>query len=310
MKPVIPQAEKPTVGNKPSKSLVRSTHDGELPIGDVAVPCYVLADGRRVLSGRGMQTALDLGQSRGQKIPQLIEHKTLKPIVSKELEQGIFAPIEFVTKKGFKALGYEATVLVDLCDMLLEARKLKLLSLLPSRYEDLGDRAETLTRSFARIGIIALVDEATGYQDVRNKEALRQILDKYLLKDYAKWAKRFPDEFYQQMFKLKNWPLDLKGMKKPGVVGNYTNDIIYNRLAPGILHELKTINPKTITGRRKAKHHQFLTEDIGHAALQRHIDIVIAFMKASPNWISFMRMLERAFPKIGSQLGLELDDAD
>ena len=34
------------------------THDGNLDLGDVNIPCYVLEDSTRVLSGMGMQDAL------------------------------------------------------------------------------------------------------------------------------------------------------------------------------------------------------------------------------------------------------------
>ena len=66
-------------------------------------------------------------------------------------------------------------------------------------------QCEILAPALARVGIIALIDEATGYQEIRDRQALQQILDKYLLKEYAAWAKRFPDEFYKQIFKLRGW---------------------------------------------------------------------------------------------------------
>ena len=76
-----------------------------------------------------------------------------------------------------------------------------------------------LTRGLAHIGIIALVDEATGYQEVRDKLALQAILDAYLRKELAAWAKRFPDEFYREMFRLKGWQWQGMSVNRPQIVG-------------------------------------------------------------------------------------------
>jgi hypothetical protein len=127
------------------------------------------------------------------------------------------------------------------------------------------------TKPSSSAGIIALIDEVTGYQEIRDREALQQILDKYLRKEYAAWAKRFPDDFYREMFRLRGW--QWRGMKvnRPSVVGRYTKDLVYSRLAPGIPEELERHNPKDDKGNRKSKHHQWLTEDIGHPALAQHL---------------------------------------
>jgi len=118
---------------------------------------------------------------------------------------------------------------------------------------------------------VALVDEATGYQEIRDRLALQAILDRFLRKELAAWAKRFPDEFYQQIFRLRGW--NWKGMRvnRPQVVANYTKDFVYERLAPSILKELEARNPKDDGNDRRAKHHQWFTEDVGHPALAQHL---------------------------------------
>ena len=80
----------------------------------------------------------------------------------------------------------------------------------------------------------------------------------------------------------------------------YDND----RLAPGILKELKKKNPTNEKGHRKVKHHQFLTEDIGHPALAQHLHAAMALMRSSPNWNAFERSLNRAFPRRGDTFRL------
>jgi hypothetical protein len=149
----------------------------------------------------------------------------------------------------------------------------------------------------AAVGIVALVDEATGYQEVRDKLALQAILDKFLQKEFAAWAKRFPDEFYQQIFRLRGW--QWRGMKvnRPQVVAHYTKDIVYSRLAPGILNELESRNLKDEQGKRRARHHQWLTDDVGHPALAQHLYAVVGLMRGSDSWEDFKRFLDRSYPK-------------
>ncbi|MBC7620138.1 MAG: P63C domain-containing protein [Candidatus Saccharibacteria bacterium] len=163
-------------------------------------------------------------------------------------------------------------------------------------------------RSLAKVGIAALVDEATGYQEVRDRDALQALLDKYLLQEHAAWAKRFPDDFYRQMFRLKNWEFPTPGGARPGVVGRYTLDIVYERLAPGLVDELKERNPKSEAGHRKTKHHQWLTDDVGHPALTNHIHAVMGLMRASKTWEMFKTLLDSAFPKKGTQFRLAIDE--
>ena len=152
-------------------------------------------------------------------------------------------------------------------------------------------------RGLARVGIVALVDEATGFQEIRDRRALEAILDRFLRKELAAWAKRFPDEFYQEIFRLKGWQWKGMSINRPSVVGKYTNDLVYQRLAPGILAELQSRNPKGQRGQRKSRHHQWLTEDVGHPALAQHLYALIGFMRVSSDWDQFYRFVTRAFPK-------------
>jgi hypothetical protein len=285
-----------------------ATHAGTILFGEVELPCYVLEDGRRVLTTRGMMASL--GRTwRGRKyagteLPVFLEAKNLLPFVINNLDP-VLSMVEFVTDKGVKAEGYEAALLPLICDAYLQARQANELtaSQLP-----VAQRCEMLVRSLAKVGITALIDEATGYQEVRDRNALQALLDKYLRQEHAVWAKRFPDEFYRQMFRLKNWQFPTPGASKPGVVGRYTLDIVYERLAPGLVDELSERNPKGEAGNRKAKHHQWLTEDVGHPALSNHIHAVMGLMRASTTWDGFKILLDMAFPKKGGQLLLALED--
>src|SRR5206468_6981574 len=105
------------------------------------------------------------------------------------------------------------------------------------------------------------------YQEFRDRHALQALLDRYLRKELAAWAQRFPDEFYQNIFRLRNWEWKGMSVNRPWIVGKLTKDIVYARLAPGIIKELEQRNPMDEKGHRKARHHQWLTEDeIGRAS--------------------------------------------
>jgi P63C domain-containing protein len=166
--------------------------------------------------------------------------------------------------------------------------------------------ADLIIRSLAKIGIIALIDESCGYQEFRDKTALQSLLDKYLNAESAKWAKTFPDTFYLGMFKLKNWNTERVLQKKPMIVAKYTNDLIYKRLAPGLLESLEERNPMTETGKRKNRHFQFLTHEQGLAHLKGHLFMVQKIMKMSKNWEDFMEKMDALLPYATTE-DLEID---
>jgi hypothetical protein len=168
--------------------------------------------------------------------------------------------------------------------------------------------AETLVRGFATVGIIALIDEATGYQEIRDRQTLQKILDAYLRKEFAAWAKRFPDEFYQELFRLRGWKWKGMSVNRPSYVAYLTKDLVYERLAPHILAELERRNPPTDAGYRKHRHHQLLTEDIGIPALSQHLHTTTAIMRGSTDWHTFMMTLNRALPKKSGQFALLLTE--
>ncbi len=297
--------------NKKPLKVVAGTPDKPLIIGDTHISCYVLENETRVLTQTGFLTAIGRSPSpmagRGamsgiDNLPTFLVSKNLKPFITKELTASITS-IQFRMKKGGYAIGYDAKLLPQVCEVYLKARDAG--ALLPSQLH-IAAQAEILMRGLATVGIIALVDEATGYQKLREKHALATILERFIADELQSWTKTFPYEFYRQIFRLRNWS-DPDGVKKPSVIGHYTNDFVYDRLAPGILDELKKINPKTPRGYRKAKHHQWFTPDIGHPRLKEHLAAVIALMRAAANWDDFHRSLNRAFPKINETMELPFD---
>ena len=280
--------------------------DKKLKIGERELECYVLEDGRRVLSGRGFQEALGLGQSHGALLSRFVEQKAIIPYISNDLAMALSDPIRFIRpgRGGKLAAGFEATILPDLCDAVLEARNQD--NLTTDKQTAIAAQCEVIVRALSRVGIDALVDEVTGYQEVRDRDALQKILDKYITDEYAKWTHTFPDEFYKELFRLKGLEWPAPGGRKPQYVGHWTNNIIYDRLAPGVKDELKKKNPRTSAGNRKRKHHQHLTKDYGHPELKELLNNVIFLMKASSDWDTFSVMLDKAKAKYGNTVELPL----
>ena len=135
-------------------------------------------------------------------MPSFIDEKNLNPYISNEL-RGDISPIEYISKENKEVSGFKAEILPLLCETYLrDARKADVLTL---QQMPLAVASEILLKGLSRIGIVGLIYEVTGYQEVKDRATLQAILDKYLLKEFAKWAKRFPDEFYEQMFRLKGW---------------------------------------------------------------------------------------------------------
>jgi hypothetical protein len=293
-----------------SEHLLKATHAGVLKIGDSEIAAFVLENGERVLSTRGVMKSL--GRTwRGRKypgteLPVFMEAANLKPFISREVE-AVLKPIRFLLSRTAKGEGYKAEALPAVCDVYLQARDAKVLR---GKQELIAKKCEMLVRSLSKVGIIALVDEVTGYQAIRDREALQAILDRYLRQEFAAWAKRFPDEFYKQMFRLRGWQWRGMRVNRPSVVGKYTNDLVYQRLAPGILEELQKRNPKDEKGHREGKHHQLLTDDMGVPALQNHLFATTKFMEASATWDQFYRSMQRAFPKLNSNLVLNFPEPD
>jgi len=295
--------------------LPKATHeDRPIKIGDIEIPCAVLEGGIRVISERAVTKAL--GGKRGgshwrrmkenpdgAKLPVYLSANNLKPFIDSDLMMALNR-LDYRTKNGAAAYGLRAELLPKICNVFLKARDA---SALRGRQSDIATQADILIRGLAEVGIIALVDEATGYQKDRAKEALAEILEKFVAKELQGWTRTFPLEFYEHIFRLQNWPFNPNSVRRPSVIGHYTNNIIYKRLAPGVLGELRQKNP-VIDGRRKHKMFQWLTGEVGHPKLKSHIDGVLALMRVSDTWEEFTRLVRKAYPIIETtELGIQIE---
>lgn len=298
-----------------NSKLPTATHDSgahPLRIGGTELACYVLDDGRRMFSQRGLQMSLGMSSGGGKDGEQRLAAFALSiaekanenndlAARAKKLADDLQNPIKFKVQRG-PANGYEATILADLCDLVLAAR---VGNHLHPQQEHIAAQAEILVRGFARIGIIALVDEATGYQRDRKKDALVKVLEAFVAKELQPYLSTFPADYYEQLFRIYNMPYPMQGNTtwRPSFFGHITNDVVYSRLAPELLADLK----KTASqAKRKAKLHQWLTQDKGHPKLREHLASVVAILKLSNTPEQFKENVNVIHPKITQETAEEL----
>lgn len=288
------------------KKLPKATHFGQLATNLIDLPCFVLDDGRRVISGRGLTAAIGM-KGRGSGVSRVAEHKLIRAYGDEKLIAAIENPIKFVGKspKGDNepSDGYEAHVLQEICEAILTARDKNIL--ITEQDQRYATQADILMRAFARVGIVALIDEATGYQKDREKNALAKILEAFVAKELQPWLKTFPDEYYSELFRIYKIPYPPAGNPqwRPGFIGHVTNNVVYDRLAPGLLPELKRLANKEA---RRARLHQHLSQDVGHPKLQSHMGSIVTLLKLSRNPEEFFAYVDRFHPRFGTTGELDL----
>jgi len=288
---------------------IKATHEGELPLGGRIIECAVLADGRRILTAHAVFKALDrprkgksTEKTRADQMPAFLQAKNLQPFVNEEIK-GWTNEVDYIGLDDKEKSGYNAKLLRGICKVYIDAKDA---GKLHPKQEGTARLCQEMLYALADQGIESLVDRATGFVEIKQdfKEEVARFLEKSLSLEPAQWVKTFNDEFFEMIFKMKGWTWT-KSTKRPGVVGHYINDIVYSRIAPNVLTELKRLNPKKGKD-RKNKHHQHLTKDFGHPLLKEHLAGLIALGRASKyNWEVFLTMVDSAYPKYGQTLELD-----
>lgn len=286
-------------------------YKGELDLNGMSIPCYILENGTRVLSGRGMQDSLkmvddgDSMQKSGSRLRRYLEQKTLNPFIFKGKALDHYDPIICYDGQA-KINGYEASVLVDICDAFLEARKSMAMS---PRQAIIAEQCEILVRAFAKVGIIALVDEATGYQYERERLELQKILNAYISEEILKWQLTFTDDFYKEIYRLWGLPFIPKYIKnKPSFIGKLTKKYIYELLPNGVVDKIIERTGKTDKGNWRYKWHQTLTEGVGREHLKKQIIEVTTLMSVSQSKEQFDALFQQKYNKQPVQLLLEFNE--
>lgn len=281
-----------------------------LIIGDTSLECYVLEDGTRVFSGNGLQKALKFPASAGgAALVKMLNTNNLQERLSSDIINKLQNRKQFLRPgaggKLSTTYGYDATLLIDICNLLIEANHNNILT---PRQVEYARTAQVIVSSVAKVGIIGLIDEVTGYQYNREKDELQKILKAYISEELLPWQKRFPDVFYKELFRLNGWDFTVNGIKKrPGIIGKWTNMFIYEELPNGILDELKKKTPKSESGNRTNRYHQLLTLDIGEPNLEKQINKVITLFQVSDNMKQFCDNFKKMKMRQIGQMELPFD---
>jgi hypothetical protein len=271
-----------------------SMYRGALTIGNVTFECHVLSDFRRVLTQREVVRVLTGGRESGNIQRYLQRH----PLVDETFLEG--RTIHFrIPGTPSLATGYEATVLVELCNTYLEAREQ---GLLKSSQAGLAKSAEIFIRASAKVGIIALIDEATGYQRVRERRALQIKLQAFIAEEMQEWARMFPEEFWYELARLEG--VHYSAQHRPLRWGKYVMYFVYDAIDPDVGRELRSINPNP---RFLKNHHQWLKK-FGRERVHDQITRVVTIMKLCEDMPSFRRQFAKVFQR--SPLQLTFDDFD
>lgn len=292
--------------------LPKATHQGKMAVGSLELDCYVLEDGRRVFHKRGMARALGMKSEGGNVFMRAMQRKGLGSELGQELVDKIEKPINFKPLTQDLAHGYDADILVNVCKAVIRAEEAEKLT---KSQQGLVIQAKTLLHAFAKVGVTALIDEATGFQQVRSPDALRLLVQQYIEEEKREWEKQFPNDYYDELNRLygsKRLTKTGSGaviQNRPQHFAKFTRSYVYHPLENGVvLEELDRINPKIDRkGTRRARFHQHLTQGYGIEKLKRQVQDVMTLMVVSDTVRQFKRLFAKRFPQQGVQLSL-LDD--
>lgn len=245
---------------------------GTLPIGDARLPCYVLDDGgrSRVFSLKGV--VVGLIETEGGPLAEYIKVRPLRPFLPDDLipaeNDAIPALIQFDTGgEGFTkyAWGLPVEKFMDLCVAYSTAADSPSTQL-TDRQSRIAANANRFIRACAKVGIVALVDEATGYQEQRPVDELQFRLSLYLAESMRKWEKTFPDELWMQFGRLTGWTKPAH--QRPKYWGKLVLELVYKYLDPDVTVWLQENAPKPVHGQN---YHQWLSSQYGLQRLVEHI---------------------------------------
>jgi hypothetical protein len=275
-------------------------YQGTLTIGERDLEVYNLPDGRRLFHKRVMGHALGLKSQGGNAFMKMLSGKKIRSEIPDDLLAKVANPVIFRAFNGDLAHGYEAAVLIDVCQALIDARNKGILG---TRQQFLAIQSEIIIRASAKVGINALIDEATGYSDNKRKDEYRRLFQEFLREEHSQWeGAEYPDKFFDMIYKL--YGLKRKNPdsnKHPQFFGKFIRKYIYYALANShgaILEQLDQKNPVVYTnGGRRYKMYQFLSEKVGVPALRAHLWQTVGIGSIADSHEHFDRAFYKAFPE-------------
>lgn len=280
--PTEPETEQVTVLNE-SDLVPFSMFRGTIPIGEKKIECHVLSDFRRVFTQREVVRVLTGGRESG----NLSAYLERNPLIDKNEFAG--GEIRFkIPGNPTIAIGREAVQIIEICEKYLQAYETKKLK--PNQFK-LAFQAQIIIRACAKVGIIALIDEATGFQQYRAKRDLQLKLQAFIAEDLQEWARMFKDEFWFELARLEG--IHYSPRNRPLRWGKYVMMFVYDAIDKDVGNALREKNPKP---HFLQNHHQWL-QKFGREKVHDQLERVIAVMKTCRDMNEFRRLFARVFKK-------------
>lgn len=290
---------------EPTPEAMYGAPDKPIRIADIEVPCFVLDDKRRVIPTSGMLASLHMARGGSMikgmnRLELFVSRNRIKPYISDDLMERIKGPIKFKYKSNV-TFGYDSDTLIEIAEAVIQADNA---GALQKQQAAIAHQCRVITSSLTRVGLIALIDEATGYQTKRDSDELQQILTAYILPEHRPWMRTIPDEFTSEIYRVYGWKRQANN-RGPRYAGKLIRQLIYEKLPKPVLPALDEKNPSNQKYQRKHKHHQFLTKEQGLDHFRSQVITVMTLLRISKNKGEFQRHLESYF---GDQLSLPFEE--
>jgi hypothetical protein len=271
---------------EPLPSMPVARWRGPLNIIGMEVPCYVLDNGVRVI-GRTSATELLTNIKGGGALEKYLGVRALEPFINIDLLLERMVPFRIPEVEGLeKAVkGLPADLIIEICQSLIRALEANLGPNPPehhmtARQQQMAVKASMFLSACAKVGLDALIDEATGYQFERSADALQVKLAAYLEDEMRKWEKTFPDELWKEFGRLTGWQGSI--YQRPKYWGRLVMELIYEKLDSDVAQWLKENAP---TPRHGQNYHQWLSGQYGLKKLVEHIWMVVGVAKTCETMI-------------------------
>ncbi|MGL4562453.1 MAG: P63C domain-containing protein [Brevinema sp.] len=280
--------------NDSNLNLRQAKYEGSLSLAGIETTCYVTDDGMRVLSSRRLQDILKVAeesniQTSGGRWSRFLNFQWVQSLFDNDFNRALIEPIELTTGGKNRIVAYRAELIPELCEVILRARRENKLS--TDRQLIIAQQCEILLSSLAKVGIAALIDEATGYQLNRKHDALRYLLERYINEAISSWVKMFPDSFFTELDRLYGNEATTS-KNRPQYYGKFINTFIYDPIENGyVKSELNKLNIED-DGKRTARFHQWLS-DIGRNQLTLQIGRVLGVMEHCNSIDQFRAKIQR-----------------
>ncbi|WP_299901509.1 P63C domain-containing protein [uncultured Ruegeria sp.] len=285
-------------GNQPVKA-VHGSPDTPIRIADIEVPCFILADDRRVVATNGVLDAFGLARGGAMikgmhRLELFAAQERLKPYVSDDLLERVASPIRFKIGST-EANGFDADTLIEMAEAVVAADDD---GALQAQQVHIAHQCRVITRSLTRVGLIALIDEATGYQSKRDSDELQQILTAYIRPEHRPWIQTIPREFTDELYRVYGWERKAQN-RGPRYAGKLIRELIYEKMPKPVLPKLDEVNPSDKNYQRKRKHHQYLTDKQGLDHFRSQVITMMTLLRVSSSKEEFKRNLRKLY---GDQL--------